>query len=281
MPHLPWKSREDAPAISDASLAALLAGAEVPVGSAPEVWPLAQAMAELTGRPADEELLGEAETLAAFRNQAGAPRAARRAPARKRPLSSRRVPVRAAAAVAAMALGLGGIATAAYAGALPTGLQRLAHDIIGAPAPAARPAARPPGASPAATSGPAYALCTAWAGAKAHGTREREAAAFARLATAAGGPGNVARYCATAPRPRASASPRSHPSPTPRGQGKPTTHPSPHGSGKPSGLPTPHGSGKPTAHPSPHGSGKPTALPTPHGSGKPTAHPTGKPAGQS
>lgn len=172
----------------------------------------------------------------------------------------RRLPLRAAAAAATI-VGLGSLATAAYAGALPAGLQRLAHDIVGAPAVGAQPAVRPSPAIPSAASDQlGYGLCAAWTHAKAHGTRKQRAVAFQELAAAAGGPANVAAYCtATA---HTATPPSSYPAPTPS-----------HHSGKPTSLPTPHGAGKPTALPAPHGSGKPTALPTPHGSGEPTGQP--------
>ena len=257
MPNFLWPSRKDAPAISDAALAALLAGAEVPAGAARELQPLAVVLAELTGWASGDELRGEAETLAAFRSQIGAPGPAHRRLARKpRPLS-RPLHVKAAAAAAVTVLGLGGLASAAYARALPAGLQKLAHDIIGAPTPGPEPAAGPSPAGPAAIGHPVYGLCNAWAHAKAHGTRKQRATAFARLAAAAGGPRNVPRYCATVTPGRTSPSQRPHPSPAPHGSGKPTAHP------------TPHGSGKPSAHPTPHGSGKPSGLPTAHASGKP------------
>jgi hypothetical protein len=267
MPNFLWLSRRDAPAISDAALAALLAGAEVPAGSARELQPLAVVLAELTGWPDADELRGEAQTLAAFRNQLGARAASHPRPARKP--RSRSLHVKTAAAAAVTVLGLAGIASAAYARALPDGLQRLAHDVIGAPTPGSRPVSGLTPASPTAIGHPVYGLCNAWAHAKAHGTHKQRATAFARLAAAAGGPDDVTKYCATAAPGRPSPTPRSHPSPTPHGSGKPAAHPTPHGSGKPGGLPTPHGSGKPTTHPTPHSSGKPTAHPTPHGSGKP------------
>jgi len=258
MPNFSWPGQRDAPLISDASLAALLAGAQLPPGHPPELRPLAQALAELAGRPAEDELDGEAETLMAFRYHFGATEPAQRAGRNHRPRSRYRPVPLGAAAAAATILGLGGLATAAYAGALPAGLQRLAHDLVGAPAPGPQPAASPSPAGPAATGKPGYGLCTAWAQAKAHGTRKQQAVAFDELASAAGGPGNVTAYCAAV-----------------RPGGPPSPAPAPsHGSGEPTALPTPHGSGEPTAVPTPHGSGKPTAVPTPHGSGKPTALPT-------
>jgi hypothetical protein len=271
MPNFLWPGHRDVPMIEDTSLAALLAGAELPPGSGPELRPLAEALAELRGQPASDELEGEAETLAAFRSQLGAPRTAHRQPAGMPP-PRRLLPVKAAVA-AAIALSLGGIVTAAYAGALPTAVQRFAHDLIGAPPPGAQPGIGPSLARTGTAGDPAYGLCTAWKHAKAHGTRKQRAAAFDKLAAAAGGAGNVTAYCATAAPPGASASPTPHPVPTPRSTGKPTGLPTPHGTGKPTGLPTPRGTGKPTGLPTPHGSGEPSTPPTPHGSGDTVAHP--------
>ena len=82
MPGFLWPGRRDVPMIEDTSLAALLAGAELPPGSGPQLRPLAEALAELRARPARGELAGEAEILAAFRDQFGAPHTAHRPPAR-------------------------------------------------------------------------------------------------------------------------------------------------------------------------------------------------------
>jgi hypothetical protein len=54
MPNLWWLSSQDAPPIEDASLAALLAGAEPAEGLAPGLQPLAEALATLTARAASE-----------------------------------------------------------------------------------------------------------------------------------------------------------------------------------------------------------------------------------
>ena len=140
----------DAPVTGDASLAAMLAGDELPAGSGPELRPLADVLAGLRGHAASDELAGEAETLAAFRSQFGASDVAHWPRARRSPLRLR--PVGAAVVAAATILSLGGIA-AAYAGALPTGLQRLAHDIIRAPAPATRPVISPSRAAPGTSHG--------------------------------------------------------------------------------------------------------------------------------
>jgi hypothetical protein len=273
MPNFTWPNRRDVPLISDAALAALLTGAELPPGGPPQLRPLAETLAELAGQPAEDELDGEAGTLTAFRDHFGATGPGQHAGRGHRPrLYARPLALRATAAVATI-LGLGSLATVAYAGMLPTGLQQLAHDVIGAPAAGARPATKPSRAIPATTGQPGYGLCTAWAQAKAHGTRRQQAVAFDRLAAAAGSAANVTAYCTAAARTATPLSSRPPPAPTPpHRSGKPTGLPTPHGSGKPTGLPTPHGSGKPTALPTPHGSGKPSALPTPHNPGGTAVH---------
>ena len=248
--------------IAEASVAALLAGAEPPAGVTPELGPLVQALAELRGQPASDELAGEAETLALFRKQFAAPAGARRRSARERRPPSRSVAARTAAA-AAVVLSLAGAATAAYAGALPPAVQRLAHDIIGAPDPGTRPAVSPPGTPQGR---PGYGLCVAWALAREHGHRRLQAAAFRKLVTAAGGPGQVAAYC-TAIGHTGRSSP--HPAAAPQGSGKPSGQPTPHASGKPTGQPTPHPSGQPSGSPTPRPSGQPSGLPTPHRTGAP------------
>ena len=250
--------------IGDTSLTALLAGDELPAGSGPELRPLAEALAGLRARPVNDELAGEAETLAAFRNQFGAPRVPHRPPARAP--RRRLLPAKAAAAAAATLLSLGGIATAAYAGALPTTAQRFAHDIIGAPAPGGQPALTRSPTGSATVSGPVHGLCTAWAHAKAHGTAAQRAVAFSRLAAAAGDRSNVTAFCATAALPGTSAAHMPQPSPAPHATGKPSGLPTPHATGKPSGLPSPHGTGPRTVRPTPHSTGKPSGLPTPRGS---------------
>jgi hypothetical protein len=225
-------NRRDAPVISDASLAALLAGTKPAAGSAPQLRPLAEALADLTGVPGGDELYGEAETLAAFRDQFATPDPVRQPHHRRRRFLPRSLPVKAAAALGAVILGLGGLATAAYAGALPAPVQQFAHDIIDAPAPHSQPATTP---SPAATyPGPAPSGHT-------------------RPTTASHGHGK----------------PSSHPTPHGKGKGngngngkgqgkghgKPTSHPTPHGNGNGNGNGNGQGKGhgKPTSHPTPNG----------------------------
>jgi hypothetical protein len=257
---------EDAPTISDASLAALLADVRLPSGSAPQLRPLAESLALLTGRPSSDELDGEAATIAAFRREFGTVGRAHR-PRRRR--EGRLRSAKSAAAVMGAALfGFGGLAAAAYAGTLPAPLQRLAHDIIAAPAPHPRPVTRPSAARPAVTGHSAYGLCIALARVEANGTAAQRAEAVTKLATAAGGADHVSAYCATVTHPARHVSTRPHQGPF----GKSTMVPVPHGSGQPSGPPTSHGAGKPGES---HGTGKPTGLPTPHGEGNSAGHPRG------
>jgi hypothetical protein len=208
MPNFGEPNRRDAPVISDASLAALLEDAKLAAGAAPQLRRLAEALADLTDRPGNDELDGEAETLAAFRNLAGTPGPAHR-PRRPRPrLRPRSLPARAAVAAGAVALTFGGLTTAAYARALPAPVQRLAHDFIGAPAPRFQPATRPSPAAPAAT--------------------------HPRTVP----PGRTH----PAPTSHGQGKPTGHPAS--HGHGEPTGHPASHGQGKPTGHPTPQGYGK-------------------------------------
>jgi hypothetical protein len=256
MPDMPWQGHQDVP--EGASLAALLAGMELPAGSSAALLPVADALAALRAGPASDELSGEAVALAAFRNQIGVPdvsrQRARRPGRQRRPVFSPAT-ARAAAVAVAGVLCIGGVATAAYTGALPAPVQQLAHAAFGAP-PAAggtsHSTASPSTASHSTASHAALGLCITWAHARAHGNAKQKAAAFSSLAAAAGGAAKVASYCATV-----------------------GTSPStgPHASGVPTAHPTQHASGRPTAHPTPHASGRPTAHPTPHASGRPTAHP--------
>jgi hypothetical protein len=251
MPNFPSPGRRDVSAISDTSLAALLAGAEWPTGSPPELRPVAEALAALTAAPTGDELTGEAEALAVFRERLGVPSPTRRR--RRRPtLLSPLLSFRAAAAAAVAALGIGGFATAAFTGSLPAPVQQFAHHTIGAPAAhdaAARTHDSPSPVGPDATGHAAYGLCNAWAHAKEHGTARQKAVAFRNLAKAAGGAGNVAAYCGTVPHPGAShaqstGKPSSHPTSQGNGNGKPSTHPTPaHPTGKPTSHPTSQGNG--------------------------------------
>ncbi len=229
------------------------------VDEAPKaVQPVLQSMA---ADPRPHELSGLDESLAQYRATfiTASPRARWR----------RRVAPMVGAAVL---FALGGTAAAAYTGALPTGLQSVAHNVIGAPAAPARtvlPLDDPaPSVSPTAptssspsgsvttgtpvgpdASGPAaYGLCTAWTAHQANGTTPDEnSVAFKNLATAAGGADKIAAYCATVIEAKgkgSTTSPTALPTQTEAGHttGKPTAMPTPantdHANGKPSTLPT-------------------------------------------
>jgi hypothetical protein len=259
MPNLWWLSSQDAPEIEDASLAALLAGAEPAEGLAPGLQPLADALAALMAGPAGDELAGETAALAEFEDRVGVPVPVSRSRHRRHPLPIPLLSARAAAATAVAALSLGGFATAAFAGALPAPAQQFAHHTFGAPAAGGgQPTGTHPGAAatpagPDATGPAAFGLCTAWAHAKAHGTTSQQAVAFRNLAAAAGGASNVATYCAAVPHPGPSSAHSSHPA------GPPSSHPT--------GPPSSHPTGPPASHPTSHATGQPTS----HATGQPTS----------
>jgi len=166
-----------------------------------------------------------------------------------------------AVALAAGAVGFGGLAAAAYTGALPDGLQDLAHTTVGTPvaepdeaedvdAAADRTEITDPGETakekaddsikkawvgPDATGPAAFGLCTAWEHVQASpGSAADKSVAFRNLATAAGGVNGITAYCATIPHPGADA------------VDKPTTHPvKPSKAAKLSSHPI----GKPGSHP--------------------------------
>jgi hypothetical protein len=115
----------------------LLERRPIPPGAPPEMHDLARLLAAAAGPAESGDLAGEAAARAAFsrlRSPAGVSHAAPRS-ARPR-LTARpargRLPLVAALAVAAAGLGS---ATAAYAGALPSPIQHIAHEYIGAPPP--------------------------------------------------------------------------------------------------------------------------------------------------
>ena len=149
---------------------------------------------------------------------------------------------KAAAVVAIVAISLGGVATAAYAGKLPASAQHEAHDAIRAPAehqghhPGRTTGKAGTPVGPNAAGHAAYGLCIAYAHASAHRKAAQTSVAFRNLVKSAGGADKVAAFCEAVPNPGASPTAPSHPT------GKPTSHPS-------------HRTGKPTSHPS-HPTGK-------------------------
>jgi hypothetical protein len=138
MPNFLRPVRREALPFSDQVLAALLAGTEPPADPTPGLQGVADILAALRAGPTGDELAGEAGARAEFRRGAGVLAPARR-PRRPGRLTFR-LGGRAAVAAIAAAIGLGGLASAAFAGVLPAAVQRFAHETVGAPA--------PPGASP-------------------------------------------------------------------------------------------------------------------------------------
>ncbi|OOP64920.1 hypothetical protein BMF89_01950 [Arthrobacter sp. SRS-W-1-2016] len=145
----------------------------------------------------------------------------------------------AAGALAAGTLAVGGTAAAAYTGSLPTPLQQSAHNLVGAPAPAASaalatratptdttteatekatatdsPSATPVG--PDATGPAAYGLCQAFT----RGGLDSSSTAYRSLTIAASGASDIAAYCAAVVSPGESASHR----PAETGAGAATAH---------------------------------------------------------
>jgi hypothetical protein len=149
MRSFPQPRRQEGPAPTDADLAALLAGTD---GAAPGLGPVADILAALTAEATSRELAGEDRALAEFRRRAGAPET-QTTRVRTTGLTSR-LGTKVAAAAAGMAVVLAGAATAAFANVLPAPIQRFAHEIIGAPAPAVQQGA-PNRGQPAAPAVPA------------------------------------------------------------------------------------------------------------------------------
>ena len=211
----PWRSRMDIPQMGDEALDALLAQDWGPEETADSLRPVADVLAALRAAPSHGELTGLDPVLAEFRGVGGMPDGFHRSRPRRPALLRTLLSVKVAGAVAAAVLG--GSVAAAYAGVLPSALQKIAHSSIAAPAASARPsphlthrAGTPVGPDPA---GPAaHGLCTAYSHAKAPGSAAQQAVSFSKLAAAAGGADKVAPYCASAPRPGAGA------------HGKPASH---------------------------------------------------------
>jgi hypothetical protein len=237
--------------VRDPAYDALLEPSPLAEDVADGLRPVAEAIAALNGAPEARELAAEAGALAVFRGGIGTSAQPTRSRHRRRSLLTSVLSAKLAAAAAAAAVALGGVA-AAYAGALPAPMQKLAHDTLGAPSAqsSAHPAHSAAPVGPSATGHAAFGLCTAYAHLPAHGSAKQKAVAFRNLAAAAGGAANVTAFCAKV----------AHPGATPAGES--ASHPT----GKPTALPAQ----APASHPA----GEPGTHPT----GKPSTHPTGRPA---
>jgi hypothetical protein len=224
MPNRTWPSRTDVSGIPDAALAALLAGDMPAVGAPASLQHVADVLAALRAESAADETVGQTAALAEFR---------RRVSASPQPARSRRISravlipllrTRVGAAGTVAVLGFGGVAAAAYAGALPDGAQTLAHHTIGAPRPASEPPASPAAGhsgtpvGPNASGHPKFGLCTAYSHAKGHGSAVEKSVAFRNLVKAAGGAANVPSYCAGVAHPGAPQSAARQHKPHPTGK---------------------------------------------------------------
>lgn len=207
-------------------------------------------------RTAARQIAGPAARTAARQAAGPAARPADRRPAAAgaRPRSRLRATLLTARATAVVAAALitvtcGGLAAAAYTRSLPAPLQRLAHLVAGAPA-GERPPAVPPDGH-AATGRSAAELCSAYPAARSHGTPAQQAAAWRRLAAAAGGAANVAGYCLAAHAPAVTPPSRSAQRP-----GRPAPAP-----GRRPAVPAPHRR-NPSGHAAKPEPGRPRVYPT-------------------
>jgi hypothetical protein len=256
MPNFPRSARGDVPPLGDAAFEALLAGNLPPEQAADGLRPVAEVIAALSLAPARSEIAAEARAREAYR--AAFSRPAPHAPRRRRhPVLASLLSAQLAAAAVLI---LGAIAAAAWVGVLPAPVQRLAHDVFGAPAarhsaPAQHPAAAtdpnatsPTPTGPPATGPDAHGLCTAYWHAQAHGNASQKSVAFRNLAAAAGGAANITAYCAGVP----------HPGSTPPGKTNPGNA---HRGASPPGKPASPPGGQPSAHPSRSGNAQHTGQP--------------------
>jgi hypothetical protein len=259
MPNFSWLGRRDASAIEDAAVAALLSGTEAPGDLPTGLQPAADVVAALRARPASDELAGETVALAEFRARVGVSDPAGQRRRRRPSLLTSLASAKAVAAAAVVAITVGGVATAAYAGALPSSAQRIAHELIDAPqghkTATTTSDTKPAHARPAHFKVPA--ACVAFFQAERHGTAAQKKAAFEKLEKAAGGASKIAAYCGFA---------RRHPAHHFR-PGCPPMVPHPSSSQHP----------QPSWSPSPRPSSFASPMPTPTASCPPVTLPVGKP----
>jgi hypothetical protein len=132
MPGFPFPGRPGPEA--DDLLGMILDGRSLPPDAPEDLHALAVTLADLAGPAGPGELAGEAAVRSALARRASPVGVSPARPARRKP--PRRAPPRSARAAAGLvvaAIGLGGTAAAAYAGALPGPIQNLAHRVIHAP----------------------------------------------------------------------------------------------------------------------------------------------------
>jgi hypothetical protein len=276
MPEFPFPRRTGDQTVPGLRLDRLLDGAFITERATPEVEALADLLSAAAGPPSDRELAGQKAAIAAFARERDAGRHRRpTTAARRRSMLATILGTKLAAAAAAGAIGFGGLAAAAYAGALPEPIQDFAHQTVGAPAASSDhsdpgnqgsahrrseasehantgQSSQPVG--PDATGSANYGLCTAFAEEQAENGRvDTSSVAYRALLDAAGGADNIDEFCAevTAPTENAGAAGDSS-SQTQSSTPSDSSHPT----GPPSDLPS--GSQVTSQHPT----GKPTGLPS-------------------
>jgi hypothetical protein len=124
--------------LDEVSAERLLRGMRPSPGATAGEQALGELLAAASAPPSARELSGETRAVAAFnasRSATTGPRHSRHVIRRRRSAMRPRVSHGVAAAAAFGAIAIGGVAAAAYTGSLPTSMQRLAHDHLGAPHP--------------------------------------------------------------------------------------------------------------------------------------------------
>jgi hypothetical protein len=189
------------PVLDEDTADRLLCGRLDPADTPPAYAPVARLVKAATGPATPEELAGEAAAIAAFTALAHADPPT--PVLRRASMPSKFLSVKAAAAVLAAVLSVGGVAAAAT-GMLPGRAAQQATDhassAVGGGSPAqaqgnGQSAAKGPDASGSAKNG----LCQAWQSGQGGSNGKREdSTAFQALAAAAGGADKVDAYCQTA-----------------------------------------------------------------------------------
>jgi hypothetical protein len=198
--------REAPPTLDDETADRLLAGRLDPADAPPGYAAVANLVAAATAPATTEELDGEPEAVARFAATARSGSPTRASITRREGVPRRLLTVKAAAAVLAAVLSIGGVAAAAGvfpAPARPAADHGRGSSGSGTATPGRSDATttsatgeRGNGTGPDATGPAKDGLCRAWASGQGgeHGKRE-DSTAFRALAAAAGGADKIAAYC--------------------------------------------------------------------------------------
>lgn len=227
----------------DDHLEAMLSGQPLPENADAELHGVNELLTALRAAPVDPvERPGQAQALDAYRETFATSDPAHQR--RRRPaMLSTLLGAKLGAALAAGAVGFGGIAVAAAAGVLPDAAQDFAHNTVGV-VPAAHPdksakdvktteTTKETPVGPDATGPAAFGLCTAWSHAKDSANAAEKSIAFRNLATAADGEEGIADYCLRVAKPGVEGT-----------AGKPDTAGKPSTAGKPATAGKPDTAGK-------------------------------------